>query len=442
MTFAKNLIRYTQGVLHQPTSELNRAQWYLRYAMDLARHCTRTLQHDRAAQMAAALTYRTIFSLVPMVVLAVLVLQLVYTQDRAIRFLNENVIKIFNVPTPELQETISDQVTIYAQKAYELSFRSIGAVGLIVLIWAAMAMAITVEQCCNRVYNSAAGRSWRYRITIYWAVFTLGPILIVASVCLGSQLVVTFQDIPIVGALLNWTMRFGALAASWLLLLLLYTWMPNAKVHLRPALIGSFVAAILWEMAKWSFQLYVTKAVTYSAVYGSLGLIPLFLIWLYLSWLIVLFGLEVAYTLQTLKYYQLSEERTHEEEQVMADPRWLIAVMARIGNAFTHGQVISNQQLSQELGLPIRAVVQMGGQLEKAGLLHQVPRGDDQILGYTLAKSPDRILIAGLLALGGGLPSASRGSSSEFEQVLLERLALAQREEAGDQTLATLIQEV
>jgi len=126
----------------------------------------------------------------------------------------------------------------------------------------------------------------------------------------------------------------------------------------------------------------------------------------------------------------------------MADPRWLIAVMARIGNAFTHGQAISNQQLSQELGLPIRAAVQMGGQLEKAGLLHQVQRGDDQTLGYTLAKSPDRILIAGLLALGGPLPSASRGSSSEFEQVLLERLALAQREEAGDQTLATLIQEV
>ena len=160
------------------------------------------------------------------------------------------------------------------------------------------------------------------------------------------------------------------------------------------------------------------------------------------SWLIVLFGLEVTYTLQTLKHYQLSKERTDGEEQVMDDPRWLIAVMARLGNAFTHGQTISNQQLSQELGLPIRAVVQMGGQLEEAGLLYQVQRGDDQIHGYTLAKSPDRILIAGLLALGGPLPSTSRGSSSEFEQVLLERLALAQRKEAGDQTLATLIQEV
>ena len=440
MTIVTDFIHYAQRVLRQPVGELSRAQRSVRNAVDLVRHCARTLQRDRAAQMAAALTYRTIFSLVPTVVLSLLVLQAVYKEQRAIEFLNQTVIRMLNVPTPELQATISEQITQFTENAYNLSFKSIGGIGLVILIWAALAMVVTVEQCFNRIYNSPTGRPWHHRITIYWAILTLGPVLIMVSVYLGSQLVAWVQPIPGIGSTLGWLTGFTPLAASWLLLFLLYVLMPNTKVNIRPALIGSFVAAVLWELGKSGFQLYVAKAVGYSAIYGSLGLIPLFLVWLYLTWWIVLFGLELTYTLQSLRGFQLRQEETRAETQTMADPRWLIPIMTRIGTAFAHSRSIDSQQLAQELRLPIRTVVQMGQKLQEAGLLHQVQRGDEQSAGYTLARPPDRIAIADLIDLAGALQPDGDAKRSQPEWAMLDRLTQAQRAAVGDQTLASLVE--
>ena len=125
------------------------------------------------------------------------------------------------------------------------------------------------------------------------------------SLYVTSQVVSEASNLPVVDTVAGWISSVTSLVtsgvASWVLLLLLLTLMPNTTVHLRPALIGSLVAAILWKFAKHGFKLYLTKAVSYSVLYGSLGLIPLFLFWMYLTWLIVLFGLELTYTLQAMR---------------------------------------------------------------------------------------------------------------------------------------------
>src|SRR5690606_5390189 len=135
-----------------------------------------------------------------------------------------------------------------------------------------------------------AGRSILQRVVTYWTVITLGPLLLLVSLYVAGQIVEWARPIPVVGSLLVFAGRFTALGASWILLLVLYTLMPNTNVAVKPAVIGSFVGAVLWEIGKWGFGLYVSRALPYSALYGSLGLIPLFLFWVYITWVVVLFG--------------------------------------------------------------------------------------------------------------------------------------------------------
>jgi len=109
------------------------------------------------------------------------------------------------------------------------------------------------------------------------------------------------EALPLVGPLFAFLGHKGSLFGSFLALTLLYKLLPNTLARWRPALTGALVAAALWDASKWAFGLYVSRALPYLKLYGAIGLIPLFLFWLYLNWLIVLFGLEVAFTLQGMK---------------------------------------------------------------------------------------------------------------------------------------------
>ncbi len=438
MKFLRNKLRGVERLLSQPVHELSRAQWYARYALDLVRHCGRVMRRDRAGQMAAALTYRTIFSLVPLAVLSLVVLRAVYDQATASQFLQDRILAALQMPAGEA-ERVQEAIVNFTNTAYEVSGKGVGGVGIVVLIWAALAMAVTVEQCFNTVYNSPTGRPWYYRIPIYWATLTLGPVLIFVSLYLGSQLVAIVAQIPVIGSVLSWFTAFTPLAASWMLLFLLYMLMPNASVALRPALVGSFIAALLYEAGKFGFKYYAAN-VSFTTIYGSLGLVPLFLFWIYITWMIVLFGLELSYTLQTLKAYQLRQEEDRQETQLVADARLIIPLMAHIGRQFARGKTIDNQTLAHELNLPIRTTIQMTGRLKDAGLLHAVQRDRDEATGYCLALPPDQIPVSRLIELAANF--AGNGSISHADRPewrLLDSLTRAQCDVAGHLTLASLI---
>ena len=106
--------------------------------------------------------------------------------------------------------------------------------------------------------------------------------------------------------------------------------MPNTRVRWRPALWGALVAAGLSEVSKWGFGLYVSQALPYLKLYGAIGLVPLFLFWLYLGWLIILFGLEIAFTLQAMKGARVRAQGTRAASLATADPQWLLPVMVAI----------------------------------------------------------------------------------------------------------------
>lgn len=472
---------YLRRLISEPIGELNRAQRTLRFAVDLSRHCARQLGRNHASQMAAALTYRTIFGLVPMAVLMLLVFRAFggfehVSADLQAKIYDHLGLSSISLPAPadgaesivsapgdsqsgtplaaqhreeahrQLRAGIDRILADLTANASKVNVGSIGVVGLAVLIWAALALLITVERSFNQIYNCAAGRSWHLRVPIYWAVITLGPVLLFVSLYVAQQLVeytqskaVAGQMPTIVSGVVGGLSGMTALGASCLLLFLLYVLMPNRRVRLRPALVGALVAAVLWESGKWGFKLYVTKAVSYSTLYGSLGLVPLFLLWLYLTWLIVLFGLEITYTLQAMRGREFEKEAMRRDQRQVYDPRWLVPMMTKIGAAFRSGQVIDTEDLAQVLGLPETAVVQMGRQLHEAGLIHRVAGNGDVAGGYTLAQPPEDIKLNRLLELGQMFGHNAKSHPDDPAWRVLASLAKAQQVAAGNITLAGIL---
>ena len=461
MTWLTRFGNSCRKLVSRPTEELTRVQRSLRFAVDLCRHCAAQLGGNRAPQMAAALAYRTLFSLVPMAVLGLLVLRAFVSIDDAQQWFQRSAYEFLGwsaiamppgkdapagaTPAPPSkphaepdgaqQPASADQVfDRFVQRAWQLRFGSIGFVGLLVLIWAALGLMVTVEQAFNRIYNCPAGRPWHQRIFIYWSVITLGPVLLFVSLHLTGNL--ADWAASHVGPMVSWFSGFTALGASWLLLLLLYLLMPNGQVHWRPALAGSFVAALLWEIGKWGFQLYLEHAVMISQLYGSLGLIPLFLLWIYLTWLIVLFGLQIAYTLQVIGHHQFEIDQRLERQEPASEPRCMLNIMTVIGKAFAKGQPVRSDHIVQQLLTPALAVSRIIQRLQEAGLLHEVAATHQHAGGYSLAVPPEKIPISRLLDL---CRNSSDGAAGQTESIL-QRLDVAQHQAVGGQTLASLIE--
>jgi membrane protein len=434
---------YIEWLISHPVAELSRAQRSLRFTVDLVRHCSRELGDNDAAQMAAALTYRTIFGLVPLLMVSMLAFRMFGDMEAAGRHLQRAAYAFFNYQVdpsrPEaaaFKEALDERVLDLMRSVSGLSFEAIGAVGALLLIWAALGLLVSLENAANRIYRAPKGRRWTMRIGIYWTVLTLGPILLLLVLYAAEFWLGRAEALPFVGPLFALLGEFGGLFGSLLSLTLLYKLIPNTHVRWRPALTGALFAAVLTAASKWAFGLYVSQALPYMKLYGALGLVPLFLFWLYLNWLILLFGLEIAYTLQAMKG-RVYEHREGRGALASADPQWLIPLMVVLARRGLDGHPVSRQDLAEHLELRLEAVNELVGRLEAEGLVLQVSREGDDV-GLALATGPERIPLARLLELAARstLGTPARGGP---EWDALQSLLAQQRLGAGERTLAEML---
>jgi membrane protein len=434
---------YLEWLITHPVAELNRAQRFLRFTVDLVRHCSRELGANDAAEMAAALTYRTIFALVPLLMVSMLAFRLFGDMETAARHLQSAAYAFFNYQVdasrPEataFKEALDERLLDVMKSVSGLSFEAIGAVGALLLIWAALGLLVSLENAGNRIYRAPRGRGWPARVGIYWTVLTLGPILLLVVLYAAEYWLGHAEGVPIVGPFFALLSEFGSLFGAFLSLTLLYKLMPNTRVRWRPALWGALVAAGLSEASKWAFGLYVSQALPYLKLYGAIGLVPLFLFWLYLGWLIILFGLQIAFTLQAMKG-RVFERSEHRGVLASADPQWLLPVMLALARRAQGGRSVSPQELAEAVDLRLDAVNELVACLEAEGLVHQVARRGSEA-GLTLALAPERVPLTRLLALASRSTLGARPHTEPGWAALAAILANAQAA-AGDKTLAEIL---
>jgi YihY family inner membrane protein len=276
-------------------------------ALELCRLGREQLQHDRAFQMAAALAFRTLFGLLPVLVVATVLVKALGMEDyylgplgRLFAFCGLDHVRIVPPADSGLMGAMTLDVWMQerVRDAKQVNVAAIGWVGVTVTLYAAISLMVTIENCCNIIYRAPHGRAWTSRIPIYWFVLTLSPLVVIFSTYVDARFQQVMSRFQLQGGLTTTTGFAWTLFAIWLLMFTAYVLFPNTRVHPKPAMIGALVAAVILELGKRTMGAYVENALSLSQLYGSLGLVPLFMFWIYLMWVAVLFGLEVSSVLQ------------------------------------------------------------------------------------------------------------------------------------------------
>jgi membrane protein len=263
---------------------------------DLIRFAGRRLNEEKLPQVAGSLTFTTTLALVPLltIMLAIFTSFPVFTNFRS-------ALDTWFVQTgmpKAIVYTIVSNLTQFANKATKLS--AVGAVALLVTSAAMMGM---IELAFNQIWRVRRPRPLVQRVMIYWALVTLGPLLFGLSLTVTSQVFTATsslaRSIPLLGGLFYTLLSVALTTGAYTLL---YMTVPNRSVHWRDAVWGALAAAIAFEVAKRVFAIFIRQFPAYAIIYGALAALPLFLIWMYLSWLITLVGAVLAAALPIVKH--------------------------------------------------------------------------------------------------------------------------------------------
>ncbi|MGV6852125.1 MAG: virulence factor BrkB family protein [bacterium] len=243
---------------------------------------------DDGMESAGFLCYATLLAMVPLLAVGLAALSTFPVFDRWSEELQSFVFHNF---VPAAGEVVQKYMLEFVNKASRLTLT-----GIVFLMVTAILLMTNIERSLNRIWRVHRERSWRSRFLVYWTALTLGPMFIGASLGVSSYLL----SLPYVSDAYAGLggkaemLRIAPLISSAMAFSLLYMLVPNRQVNWRHALSGGVVAAILLEFAKSGFAAYVRSFPTYDKIYGALAAIPVFLVWLYLSWVVALIGASFA----------------------------------------------------------------------------------------------------------------------------------------------------
>ncbi len=269
-------------------------QHRLRAGLAFARYLGGSFARHQGPQNAASLTYAFLLALVPLMTVSLAVFSAFPMADRAQETLQAF---LFDNFVPAAGEVLQTYLLEFSSKASRLSGAS-----FLALIVVALMMMSTIDRALNAIWEVRGRRSRVATFLVYWAVLSLGPILIGASVVATSYVVSLSVWSDAIGSLGERLLGLTPVLASLLGFALLYTLVPNRQVPIRHALAGALLAALLFEGAKRAFAAYITHFPAYEAIYGALAAVPIFLVWVYVSAMVMLLGAEFTRSLGMFRY--------------------------------------------------------------------------------------------------------------------------------------------
>lgn len=257
---------------------------------EFARYLFNRLKHDRVNVSAGYLAYISLLSIVPLLTVLLSVLSSVSAFSNVGDIIQDFIITNF-VPT-------AGEVVRQALSEFIANTGKMTAVGSGILFVAAIVLIANIDKNLNYIWRVKNKRRAVYSFSMYWMVLTLGPILAGTSIAISSYVVsLKILDYDTITGVYNLALKWLPFLLSLFTFAGLYILVPNTKVHISHAMAGAFSAAVLFELSKKLFTLYITHFPSYQLIYGALAAIPILFIWVYLSWFIVLIGAEITATL-------------------------------------------------------------------------------------------------------------------------------------------------
>lgn len=307
----------------------------------------------------------------------------------------------------------------------------IAGVGTAILLWSAISLLNSVENALNEIWKIEKGRSFLHKIRDYMNVLFIAPIIFVVASSINIYLIAqltqtTYQYVKALSPVLLFFLNLFPFFLIWILFTFLYVFIPNTKVTLRDAGIAGIIAGTAFQFWQWLYIKFQVNVTTYSAVYGSFAALPLFLIWLQVSWLIVLFGAEIAVAIENRFF---GERNKPQELPFKTAVLW---VMYQILEPFARGEPpIKDLELAHHVKIPINHMHRILELLAKKHLISEVASEGD-IVGYQPARPIDDITIQ---LVAKAIEESDTVPHYPFESAELHKIKslLASMEQATDQ---------
>lgn len=355
----------------------------LRAAWEFVVALVNRFREERATQTAGSLTYTTLLALVPLFTVTLAAATAFPVFDEWISSL-QRFVTLNLLPNTPAVDAVMEQVNAFTQNVRRLT--AIGVIGFAVT---SVMLMLTVDNALNRIFRVQRRRSVLQNVFVYWAVITLGPVLV------GGSLSATYLAVrESLGAL---SLDVAADALLGVLpflftcgaLVLLYGVVPARPVEWRHALAGGILAAVGFEIAKRGFALYLARVPTYKLIYGAFATIPIFLVWLYTSWLVVLAG---AIFTAMLPAYRAKPERHRVPGEALADALGVLGALAR---AHAEGRVVRLNALARELRMLPDRCEDILGRAAARGWAARTEGGD----GWVLARDATALHVSDVYRL-------------------------------------------
>lgn len=351
----------------------------------LARFALKRSREDQIAQVAGSLTFTTMLAIVPLATVAFALFTAfpIFSKFQASlqMFLAQHL----------MPDQINNQIFKYLNQ-FASKAKGLTTAGMIVLFVTSVMTMMTVESAFNVLWRVPKPRPFAQRVLVYWAIVTLGPLLIGMSLSITSYLFTESSTLAggRVSLLVEWALTGAALPLTALAFSMLYVYLPNCAVQWRDALVGGLCAAIAFELAKRGFGAYVRRIPTYTAVYGAFAMVPMFLLWVYLSWFITLTGATIASALPAIRVGQF-----HRREYPGGDLLDALELLARLDDAREAGRPgRTAMELADLLRCDLDTTTRLLARLARRRWITRLQ--DEQEPRYALLVNPSQITVARL----------------------------------------------
>jgi membrane protein len=362
---------------HVRLDKLNKKHSFLFKQLRIFTLAIKGFNEDNCMLKATALTYYTLFSIVPVIALAFAIAKGFGYQET----LQQQILNDFSG-----QKDVLTQVFVYADKMLDNTKGGvIAGVGIVLLLWTVIKLLSSIENSFNEIWEIKKDRTWIRKITDYLSIMLTAPIFIILSgaitVGIKTGMDHVFSSISALSPLEFVLLKTLAFALIWGMFIFLYMVLPNTKVNFKAAALGGIFATVLFELLEWAYVSSQIGVGSYNKIYGSFAALPLFLIWVQYSWFVVLFGAELAFANQNVDHYELENDITNISDRY----KRVIALMIAncVVKNFNEGSpALTAMQISKKLDLPVRLTRLIIFEFTETGVFNEVRMPVDKEIGY------------------------------------------------------------
>jgi len=342
----------------------------------------RSFQADQCLLRAAALTYTTALSIVPFLAVA-------FSISKGFGFQNSKYMQTFLLEMSAGRHQVVEHITDYINRT---DVGTLGALGVAILLITVFTLLGTIERTLNTIWGVRSQRSFSRKFADYLSVTLVCPLLVIVAISFTAsmqsfELVQAILSVSVFSSVYVFLLKLLPFFFVALALFFMYKFMPNTRVSWKSCLSGALVAGVIWQLVQKTFLTYQIGVSKYNAIYGSFAQVPLFLIWVYISWIIVLFGAEVGFCLENAGSGP-KEGRLGKFSLELKERLALSLVVILTGRFLGRGGPVGVRELAEHQEIPVKLVNQLMFVVSSLGYAAKTESGEDE--GYTLSVSPQK----------------------------------------------------